>query len=66
MSGGQQPGEICFALNCFFGLAVYVRLDFTPGEENNKSISLFSGLLTFQNVAISKYFTGLGVKVAAT
>ena len=42
--------KICFALNYLFALAVYVRLDFTPGEENNKSISILVNcfpMLTF-------------------
>ncbi len=36
----QQRAKICFTLNYLFALAVCVRLDFTPEEENNKSISV--------------------------
>lgn len=45
-----------------FSLAVYVHLNFTPGEENNKSISILVDcfpMLSFQNLQ----FQNISVKV---
>lgn len=41
----EQRAKFCFALNCLFALAVYVSLDFTPREENNKSVSVWIDFL---------------------
>lgn len=50
----QQRAKICFALKYLFALAVYVRLNFTPGEENNKSISILVDCFPIADFSICK------------